>query len=492
VDPELRYNKCHESQTFDRDWTRINGSKSRTSVSIRGSWRLTDAHLAKTLIAILSRQIPQEQSNSLTRVSPHYRKAPPFRIAPGSRWFTVLLAMIVTLPSFSIDSCLASMSNIGVSLHAPPAATALVLSLFMVGFGCGQVIFGPLCDRLGRRPALLLGCALFILAAVGCAVAPSIESLVFWRFIQGAGAAAGSVIVFAVVRDLFTGTAARTRFAYVNVVAMIAPMVAPTLGGVIAAWAGWRAVFFLLAFGGTLLALLIALSLEESIHSRNRHALVLTNLVANYSRVLSHRTCLGYALVGGLSFGCLFAYVSGSAFVFIEVFKVDAHVYGALFAVNAFCLAIGAFTSGKLATRRVSGRRIIITGLAIGVVASSLLLAFAIIGIMILTLTMPLLMLSTLATGLVGPNVVHGTLEPLPEIAGVASSVFGAIRMLIGAIASELVAIFYRGTSMAMSETMTLFAAAALVVACLLFLPAWRRGRDLHPEARRLKLEARS
>ena len=108
----------------------------------------------------------------------------------------------------------------------------------------------------------------------GLAVAPSIESLVFWRFIQGAGAAAGSVIVFAVVRDLFSGTAARTRFAYVNVVAMIAPMVAPTLGGVIAAWAGWRAVFFLLAFGGTLLALLIALSLEESIHSRNRHALV--------------------------------------------------------------------------------------------------------------------------------------------------------------------------------------------------------------------------
>jgi MFS transporter, DHA1 family, multidrug resistance protein len=255
-------------QIFDREWVRINGSKSRPSVSIRGSWRLTDAELAETLTAILSRQIPQEQSNSLTRVSAHYRKAPPFRIAPGSRWFTVLLAMIVTLPSFSIDSCLESMSNIGVSLHAPPAATALVLSLFMVGFGCGQVIFGPLCDRLGRRPALLLGCALFTLAAVGCAVAPSIESLVFWRFIQGAGAAAGSVIVFAVVRDLFTGTAARTRFAYVNVVAMIAP----TLGGVIAAWAGWRAVFFLLAFGGTLLALLIALSLEESIHSRNRHA----------------------------------------------------------------------------------------------------------------------------------------------------------------------------------------------------------------------------
>ncbi|HET9373463.1 MAG TPA: hypothetical protein VFO40_00715, partial [Chthoniobacterales bacterium] len=201
----------------------------------------------------------------------------------------------------------------------------------------------------------------------------------------------------------------------------------------------------------------------------------------NYWRVLSHRTCLGYALVGGLSFCCLFAYVSGSAFVFIEVFKVDAHVYGGLFALNALCIAIGAFTSGKLASRRVSGRRIITTGLVIGVVTSGLLLGLALSGIMTLATTMPLLMLNTLATGLVSPNVVHGTLEPLPDIAGVASSVFGGIRMVIGAIASEVVAMLYRGTPMAMSGTMTLFAVAALVLGCLLFLPSWRHTRNAHP-----------
>jgi MFS transporter, DHA1 family, multidrug resistance protein len=219
---------------------------------------------------------------------------------------------------------------------------------------------------------------------------------------------------------------------------------------------------------------------------------VLTTLATNYWRVLSHRTCRGYALVGSLSYGCLFAYVSGSAFVFIEVFKVDTHVYGGLFAVNAFCLAIGAFTSGRLAARHVSGRRIIVIGLAIGLVTSGLLLAFAITGIMNLASTMPPLMLNTFATGLVSPNVVHGTLEPLSEIAGVASSVFGGTRMLIGAVASEVVAMLYRGTPMAMSETMTLFAAASLVFACLLFLPSWRRLRDVHPEARSGKLEARS
>jgi len=312
---------------------------------------------------------------------------------------------------------------------------------------------------------------------VGCAVAPSIESLVFWRFVQGAGSAAGSVITFAVIRDLFTGTTARARFAYVNVVAMIAPMIAPTLGGLIAAWAGWRTVFFFLAIGGTLLAIVITLSFEESIQFRNKRALILTTLVANYWRVLSHRICRGYALVGGLSFGDMFAYVSGSAFVFIEVFKVDSHVYGGLFAVNAFCLAMGAFTSGRLATRGISGRRLIITGLIIGLISSALLLVFAGGRIMTLASTMPLLMLNTFAIGLLSPNVVHGIMEPLPEIAGVASSVFGGIRMMTGAVASELVAILYRGTPMAMSETMTLFAAASMVAGCLLFLPAWRQSQ---------------
>src|SRR6202035_6083314 len=193
------------------------------------------------------------------------------------------------LPSLSIDSCLASLSTIGAPLHAPPAASALILSLFMAGFAVGQIIFGPLCDRFGRRPALLLGCIVFTIAAVGCAVAPSIQLLVFWRFVQGIGAAAGPVISFAIVRDLFVGLSARKRFAYVGVVATLAPIVAPTLGGLISSWIGWRAVFDFLAGGGILLGVIIVLSLEESIVRRDKQALWISNLWTNYGRVLSHR-----------------------------------------------------------------------------------------------------------------------------------------------------------------------------------------------------------
>ena len=363
------------------------------------------------------------------------------------------------LPSLSIDSCLASLSNIGASLHAPPAASALILSLFMAGFAVGQIVFGPLCDRFGRRPALLLGCIVFTIAAFGCAVAPSIQLLVFWRFVQGIGAAAGPVISFAIVRDLFVGLSARKRFAYVGVVATLAPIVAPTLGGLVSSWAGWRAVFYFLAAGGILLGIVILLSLDESVIRRDRQALFLGTLRANYWRVLSHQACRTYVIIGGLSFGGLFAYVSGSAFVFIEIFKVDQRTFGLLFALNAFGIALGALMAGRLSG--ISAKRMISIGLALGLASSGILVLLT-LGHLITPLTaMPLLMLNTFSIGMVTPNLVHGTMEPVPEIAGVASSLFGSARMVAGALSTEVVALCYRGTPLAMTGAMLLFAASA-------------------------------
>jgi MFS transporter, DHA1 family, multidrug resistance protein len=384
----------------------------------------------------------------------------PYKIDSGSKLFIVLLAAVVMLPSLSIDSCLASLPNIGFSLHAPPAPTALILSLFMAGFAVGQIIFGPLCDRLGRRPALLIGCAVFTIAAFGCAIAPSLSALVFCRFLQGIGAAAGPVISFAIVRDLFVGLGARKRFAYVGVVATLAPIVAPTLGGLISSWAGWRAVFYFLAAGGILLAIVIVLSLEESIVRRDKQALLLRNLTTNYRRVISHRACRTNVITGGLSFGGLFAYVSGSAFVFIEIFKLDQRMFGVLFALNALGIALGALTTGRLSG--IPAKKMISTGLAIGLSATGTLFLLTIGHAISPVSAMPFLMLNTFSIGMVTPNLVHGTMEPVPEIAGVASSLFGSARMIAGAISTELVALWYNGTPMAMTGAMLLFAAAAL------------------------------
>lgn len=382
-----------------------------------------------------------------------------YRIRPNSKWFIVLLAAVVMLPSLSIDSCLASLSKIGLSLHARPAATALILSLFMAGFAVGQVIFGPLCDRFGRRPALLLGCAVFTVTAVGCATAPSIQALVIFRFLQGIGAAAGPVISLAIVRDLFVGSAARKRFAYVGVVATLAPIVAPTIGGLISNLWGWRAVFYFLAVGGILLSLIVAVSLEESIVLLDRRALSVRRLSVNYWRVISNRVCRTNVIVGGLSFGALFAYVSGAAFVFIDIFRLDQQTFGGLFALNAFGLAVGGFVASRLSA--IPTKRMISIGLAIGLGAIGMLVLLTVGHTITALSAMPFLMMYTFSIGMVTPNIVHGILEPVPEIAGVASSLFGSSRMIAGAISAELVAFWYDGTPMAMTGTMLLFAAAA-------------------------------
>jgi DHA1 family bicyclomycin/chloramphenicol resistance-like MFS transporter len=286
------------------------------------------------------------------------------------------------------------------------------------------------------------------------------NSLVSWRFLQGIGAAAGPVISFAIVRDLFVGVGARKRFAYVGVVATIAPIVAPTLGGLISNWLGWRAVFYFLVGGGILLGVIILLSLEESIVRRDKQALWISNLLTNYWRVLSHRACRTYVVIGGLSFGGLFAYVSGSAFVFIEIFKVDQRMFGVLFALNALGIALGALVAGRLSG--APAKQMITIGLAIALVTSGALVFLTVVHAITPLSAMPFLMLNTFSIGLVTPNVVHGTMEPVPEIAGVASSLFGSARMLAGAISTEVVAFWYTGTPLAMTGAMLLFATAAL------------------------------
>jgi MFS transporter, DHA1 family, multidrug resistance protein len=166
--------------------------------------------------------------------------------------------------------------------------------------------------------------------------------------------------------------------------------------------------------------------------------------------------------------------------VFIDVFGVDPRIYGALFAVNAFAIAVGAFTSGRLSTRGVSANRLIIAGLLISFCATAALFGGAFLGWLNAFSIMPLLVFNTFSMGLVTPNAVHGVMEPMPRIAGVASSAFGGIRMLGGAISSEFVAVWYHGTPAAMCETMALFAACALFVGLLLVQP--RRSQAQRPE----------
>ena len=396
------------------------------------------------------------------------------RIPPYSLGFTVLLGALSALPPLSIDMGLPALALIGTSLNAAPAVTGLTLSLFMAGFAIAQLAFGPLSDRYGRRPVLLVGCGLFAIASFVCAVASSIEMLVFWRFVEGCGAGAGTVLALAIVRDLFEGSAARAKLSYVNLVVTVAPMVAPTIGGGVLAIAHWRAIYGLLAIGGVALTSAVALGLGETLLNPDPQALAPNQLLRNYARVLSNRLCFGYALINGLSFGCMFAYVAGSPLVMIQVLGVSTTVYALLFASTAFGIMVGSFVNGSLSTRGVSPSRLLTTGLIFASLSAITLLGLSITNCVQLMTLMPFLVLNTFCLGLIVPNATHGALQPMPEIAGIAAAVVGFVQMMLGGtLASAIVAFLYDGrTATAMTGVMTLFAIASLAVYIRMVRPA--------------------
>ena len=396
------------------------------------------------------------------------------RIPPYSLGFTVLLGALSALPPLSIDMGLPALALIGTSLNAAPAVTGLTLSLFMAGFAIAQLAFGPLSDRYGRRPVLLVGCGLFTIASFVCAVAPSIEMLVFWRFVEGCGAGAGTVLALAIVRDLFEGSAARAKLSYVNLVVTVAPMVAPTIGGGVLAIAHWRAIYGLLAIGGVALTSVVALGLGETLLNPDPQALAPNQLMRNYARVLSNRLCFGYALINGLSFGCMFAYVAGSPLVMTQVLGVSTTVYALLFASTAFGIMAGSFVNGSLSTHGVPPSRLLTTGLIFASLSAVTLLSLSITNHAQVMTLMPFLVLNTFCLGLIVPNATHGSLQPMPEIAGIAAAVVGFVQMMLGGtLASAIVAFLYDGrTATAMTGVMTLFAIASLAVYIRMVRPA--------------------
>jgi MFS transporter, DHA1 family, multidrug resistance protein len=396
------------------------------------------------------------------------------RIRPNSLGFTLLLGALAALPPLAIDMGLPALAALGTSFNASPAATGLTLSLFMAGFAIAQLVFGPFSDCYGRRPILLMGCGVFALANVMCAIAPSINALIIWRFIAGAGAGAAAVLEMAIVRDLFEGSAARAQFSYINLVTSIAPMIAPIIGAKVLVVTGWRSIYGVLAVGGFVLLITIALGFRESIPHRDKNEIAPHHLIQTYRRVLGDRICVGYALVNGLSFGCLFAYVAGSPLVLIDILGLSTTVYSWCFASTALAIMAGSFLNGHLSLRGVPSSRLLKVGLRLAVASAIALVLVSISNNLRVVTLMPLLVLNTFCFGLIAPNAKHGALQPLPDVAGVAAAVLGFTQMLLGGtLASVIVAFLYDGrTATAMTSVMTLFALAAIAAYANIVRPA--------------------
>lgn len=252
-----------------------------------------------------------------------------------SAFLVVILAAMSAFGPLATDMYLPAFPAIATGLAADPSAVQKTLAAFFAGMGIAQLVFGPLADRLGRRPPLLVGLGIFVLASVGCSLTGDVGWLTFWRFVQGLGGCAGMVMARAIVRDLTEGPATIRLMSRLMLVVTLAPILAPSIGSLLLGLGGWRAIFWALAAYGSGLAVVVTLVLRESLPPERRRRDSLLGILSVYGRMLSNRRFMGLTLAGVVPMAGMFAYIAGSPFVFMEFHGVSPRNYGFFFGANA-------------------------------------------------------------------------------------------------------------------------------------------------------------
>ncbi|WP_067507342.1 multidrug effflux MFS transporter [Actinoplanes sp. TFC3] len=362
-------------------------------------------------------------------------------MSSGARLRLVLvLGFLIALGPLTIDMYLPALPTITNELHTTAAAVQLTLTGTLVGLALGQLLVGPLSDAVGRRTPLLFGVGVHIFASVLCVIAPNLAVLGTLRVLQGLGAAAGAVVAMAIVRDLFTGLPAARLLSRLMLVMGAAPILAPTLGGITLNWTSWRGVFVVLTVFGVAILTVTALGLPETLPVERRRNGGVGGTLRDYGRLFTDRAYLGLVLVAGLAMAALFAYVSGSSFVFQDEYGMSEQQFGFVFGAGAIGL-ITATQGNVLLLRRFSPARILITSLAVGATAGVVLLVFASTGFGGLSGILVPLWVVLAATGLAMPNAPALALSRHGEAAGTAAALLGAIQFGVGALAAPLVGV---------------------------------------------------
>ncbi len=394
-------------------------------------------------------------------------------LRPDTFRLTVLLALLTSMGPLSTDMYLPSLPDISRVFGTDDARTQLTLSVFLFGFAAGMLIYGPLADRLGRKPVLLSGLALFVLASIGCTFSPSIEALIAGRFVQALGAAGPVVLARAIVRDLYRGAEAGRMLSHMGAIMGLVPAIAPVLGGVLHDAFGWRVIFAIIAALGLALLALGAFSLPETLKSANRKPPSPGQILRDYRHLLQNSGFRFYVACASLSFAGLFAFISGSSFVLQDNYGLSPQLYGLSFAFMVAGYIAGTLTGARLTMR---------LGLDGVIELGAVFLLFGGIGMALLTfndiagawdIIFPMALYSA-GVGMVLPQSMAGAMTPFPEKAGTASSLLGFVQTLSGAFAGILAGHILAVGAMGMVLIIAILSLAAflLIFAPRIFRPA--------------------
>lgn len=378
--------------------------------------------------------------------------------------YIILLGALTALGPFTIDLYLPAFPVLQQDFQTTAAAIQLTLTGTMIGFALGQLIVGPLSDKVGRRRPLLAVTALHVIASIGAALAPDLTLLAIARVLMGMGAAAGGVVAMAIVRDLFGGRRLVVMLSRLALVSGVAPVIAPLIGSALLAVMPWRGIFVVLAvYGAVMLVSAIAL-VPETLPKARRGANGGATVLQRYRSVFSDRVFIGVLIIGGMTFSGLFSYLSSSSFLFQEGYGFDAQQYGMLFAVNSLGVVLGVQTASRLAAR-FGPQWVLAFSTATLVLASAAIIVFDQLGLGLWP-TMAALYVFMTACGFTFPCVQVLALDRHGKAAGTAASIIGASNFGVAGLISPIVGWIARDAGIT-ATTMASVMVGCAVIGCL-------------------------
>ncbi|CAH5661974.1 Bicyclomycin resistance protein, partial [Enterobacter cloacae] len=375
-----------------------------------------------------------------------------------------ILGLLAMLMPLSIDMYLPALPVISAQFGVPAGSAQMTLSTYILGFALGQLFYGPMADSLGRKPVILGGTLIFAAAAVACALAQSIDQLIVMRLFHGLAAAAASVVINALMRDIYPKEEFSRMMSFVMLVTTIAPLVAPMAGGAVLVWFSWHAIFWILALAALLASAMIFFFIDETLAVERRQKFHIRTTMGNFASLFRHKRVLSYMLASGFSFAGMFSFLSAGPFVYIELNHVSPQHFGYYFALNIVFLFIMTIINSRF-VRRIGALNMFRAGLWIQFVMAIWLVVSAFFGVGFWALVVGVAAFVG-CVSMISSNAMAVILDEFPHMAGTASSLAGTFRFGIGAVVGALLSMATFNTAWPMLWAMA-FCATSSILFCL-------------------------
>lgn len=385
-----------------------------------------------------------------------------------SRYFKLILTLgsLTALGPFSIDMYLPGFAGIAKDLNTSVSNVALSLSSYFIGISFGQLLYGPLLDRFGRKKPLFMGLLVYILASLGCVFVQDIDTFIGLRFIQAVGSCGATVASVSMVRDLFDVKDIPKVFSKLMLVVGLSPMLAPTIGGYVTSYYDWHTVFFILMGMGIFVLVISQIVLPNTYKPDTSISLKPKPILTNFLSIIKVPQFYTYTFTGAIAFSGLFTYVAASPIIFMDIYKVDAKTYGWIFAIMSVSF-IGASQLNSFFLRKFSSEQMVFAAIISQSTISLTFLLLALNNMLGLYETTVMLFLFLGCLGFSNPNTAGLTLAPFSRNAGSASALMGAIQLGIGALASFAVGVFVKDSIVPMIVIIT---CTTLLAFCVLIV----------------------